>query len=268
MNGTVFKIEEFTVHDGPGTRVTVFLKGCPLRCRWCHNPEGLKSMPELMFKESKCIQCGLCFKGCNHEKCQMYNRCLYICPNALVSECGQTWEPALLAAKLNSYAPFIKDGGVTFSGGEPLLQAGFVAEVCEYIPKLHKAMQTSGYARAEVFQQLAKRMDYILFDLKLADSEAHKLYTGVDNAQIHENFVWLKASGIPYVVRIPLIPGITDTPKNLAALASMTKDCKVELMNFNPFASAKYPTIGRVFDLPKTDAVRVDLSMFNNAVIV
>ena len=247
MRGTVFKIEEFTVHDGPGTRVTVFLKGCSLRCLWCHNPEGLSPEPELMVNETRCIHCGRCFGGCGHEDCQKYGRCLHICPLGLVSECGRVWEAADLAEKLKGYAPFLRDGGVTFSGGEPLLQADFVTEVCGYLPHMHKAVQTAGYAPPEVFRALAAKMDYVMFDLKLADSGEHRRYTGVENGSILANFAWLQSSGIPYVVRVPLIPGMTDTEGNLAAIAGLTEGCEVEFLAYNPYAGAKYPMLGKAF---------------------
>ena len=247
MTGTVFKIEEFTVHDGPGTRATVFLKGCPMRCVWCHNPEGLSPEPELMVNEARCTRCGLCFRGCGHKDCQKYKRCLHVCPLGLVNECGQVWEAADLAEKINGYAPFLKDGGVTFSGGEPLLQAEFIIAVCQYIPDIHKTLQTAGYAAPEIFQALARQMDYILFDLKLADGNLHEKHTGVSNGQILSNFSWLKASGIPYAVRIPLIPGITDTKENLAALAELTTHSRVEFLKYNPYSGAKYPMVGRIF---------------------
>ena len=253
MNGTVFKIEEFTVHDGPGTRVTVFLKGCPLRCVWCHNPEGMSSSPELIVNEARCTHCGKCLCPCHHEDCKPYGRCLHTCPLGLVTECGQTWEAAALAAKLNGYAAFIKDGGVTFSGGEPLLQADFVSRVSDHLPGIHKALQTSGHAPPHVFQALAAKMDYLLFDLKLANDALHQRFTGVGNGLIRENYAWLRASGIPYTIRVPLIPGITDTPDNLSALERLTLDSPVEFLDYNPMAGAKYPMVGKTFGYARTD---------------
>ena len=129
-----------------------------------------------------------------------------------------------LAKKLKTYSDLPGDGGITFSGGEPLLQAEFIEEVCDRLPGLHKTLQTNGFAAAERFKQLVQRMDYLLFDLKLADPTAHIAYVGQSNEPILRNFNWLKTSGLPFTVRIPLIPGITDTADNLKALAAMTRD--------------------------------------------
>ncbi|MDD2361699.1 MAG: radical SAM protein [Oscillospiraceae bacterium] len=173
-----------------------------------------------------------------------------------------------LAHKLRSYAGTLPGGGVTFSGGEPLMQANFVAAVCDELPDMHKALQTSGYADSAMFQALARRMDYILFDLKLADPVAHKQYTGRSNDSILQNFVWLKTSGISYVVRIPLIPGITDTQENLTALAGLTRDCQVELAPYNPLAGAKYPMVNRLLLYEVATKNEVDISLFERSTSV
>ena len=270
MIGTVFDIKEMTVHDGPGSRVTVFLKGCPLRCIWCHNPEGLSAKPELMVKHAGCLKCGLCKKGCSHPECQPFGRCLHSCPKGLVTLSGTEYTPEQLADRLSAYEGFLNSvgGGVTFSGGEPLMQADFVIETAKLLPNIHKALQTSGYAESETFKKVISVMDYCLFDIKIADSEEHKKYTGVENEKILNNYKILVESGLPHVVRIPLIPGITDTPENLKAISEIVGDDRVEIMRYNHLAGAKYSMVGREFTLPDLKSNEVDLSVFKNAVML
>ena len=270
MIGTVFDIKEMTVHDGPGSRVTVFLKGCPLRCIWCHNPEGLSAKPELMVKHTGCLKCGLCQKGCNHPECQPFGRCLHACPKGLVSLSGTEYTPEKLAERLKGYERFLNSvgGGVTFSGGEPLMQGDFVYETAKLLPNIHKALQTSGYADSQTFEKVLSLMDYCLFDIKIADSETHKKYTGVTNEKILKNYEILRSSGVEHVVRIPLIPGITDTPENLRAISEIGGEDKVEVMRYNHLAGAKYSMVGREFTLPDLKSNEVDLSVFKNAVML
>ena len=266
MTGCVFDIKEFTVHDGPGSRVTVFLKGCPLRCRWCHNPEGLSSNPQLMKKVAQCIGCGACKAPCTHPECQPYGVCLHACPRGLLSESGKLWEADALAAHLNSYDGLLS-GGVTFSGGEPLMQGDFVAEVASKVT-LHKALQTSGYAPEKVFSRVLEQVDYVLMDMKLADPEEHRHYTGVDNGPIQRNYQLLLASGKPHVIRIPLIPGVTDREENLRAIATLAENSHVELMRYNPLAGAKYSMVGKQYGFTPGEATQVDLSWFRSASFV
>lgn len=270
MIGTVFDIKEMTVHDGPGSRVTVFMKGCPLHCIWCHNPEGLSAAPELMIKHAGCLKCGLCQKGCNHPECAPFGRCLHSCPKGLVTRVGTEYTPEQLAGKLSGYKDFLASvgGGITFSGGEPLMQADFVAATAKLIPDMHKALQTSGFADEQDFLKVLSVMDYCLFDIKLADSKQHKKYTGVDNKKILNNYKALVLSGLPHVVRVPLIPGITDTPENLTAISEIVGEDRVEVMRYNSLAGAKYSMVGREFTLPDLKSNEVDLSVFKNAVML
>lgn len=251
MIGTIFDIKEFALHDGPGPRVTVFLKGCPLRCRWCHNPEGLSPKPQLMVKENLCTHCGRCRIPCTHPSCAPFDRCLHACPNGLVSVSGETVEAAVLVERLRPNLELVQSmgGGVTFSGGEPLMQADFLLELCELLSPFHKTLETSGFAKAEIFSKVCQKMDYVMMDLKLADPTEHKRQTGVDNAVILQNFRWLKQSGIPFRIRTPLIPNITDTDENLSALAELIGDCEWEKLDYNPFAGAKYSMLGMQFGL-------------------
>lgn len=272
MLGTVFDIKEFALNDGGGIRTTVFLKGCPLRCIWCHNPEGLSAEVELYDKRTGCEECGLCRRPCSHPECQPFGRCLHICPKNLLRTAGVRWDSAALAQKLlqraDIYAAF--GGGVTLSGGEPLLQGEFVhALLCSLRGKIHRALETSGYATAEVFDRVTGECDFVYMDLKLADDGQHRKYTGVSNEKILANARALQKSGIPHCFRIPLIPGITDTPENLTALSAVAGESDVELLPYNVLAPAKYKSVNREFTdrIDQDRQVNADVSLFQNATV-
>ncbi|MBQ8526119.1 MAG: glycyl-radical enzyme activating protein [Clostridia bacterium] len=270
MTGTVFDIKEFSLHDGPGARVTVFLKGCPLRCRWCHNPEGLSPKPQLMYKEAMCTRCGRCFEKCSHPECAPYGRCIKICPGNCLSVSGTEYTTEELASRLSAYAPFVNTngGGITFSGGEPLMQDDFVCELADKIRQktpMHLAVQTSGYADEEVFARVIDKMDYVMMDIKLADRDLHKKYTGVYNDKILRNFEYLKNSGKEYIIRIPLIPDITDTEENLKKISGIINDSPAELLSYNSLAPAKYDMLGMKYSLENKKNNKVDLGIFKNA---
>ncbi len=251
MKGTIFDIKEFSIHDGPGARITVFLKGCPLRCRWCHNPEGLLPVPQLMIKNNLCVHCGRCRTSCTHEECKPYDRCIHACPNGCISVSGREIEADALAEKINSNAAVLKamDGGVTFSGGEPLLQADFVMEVADGLCGVHRAIQTSGYADLETYKKVISKMDFVMQDIKLADNEEHIKNTGVSNEKILKNIEWLKMSGKDFVLRVPQIPHITDTEENLRKIREIADGAKLELLPYNRFAGAKYEMLGMKYPL-------------------
>ena len=244
MMGIVFDIKEFSLHDGPGPRTTVFLKGCPLRCKWCHNPEGLSSSPQLMIKHTLCKQCGLCKKTCTHEECSTFSRCLHACPEGLISLCGKEYESYDLAETLKKNLDFYipNGGGITFSGGEPLLQSQFLLEVISYL-NCHIAIQTSGYAPEEIFRKVLNQVDFVMMDIKLADREQHKQYTGVYNDVILKNLEHLKTNGKDYVIRTPLISGITDTKENLEKIQTLIGNSRWEKLPENKFWDAKYPML-------------------------
>lgn len=252
MNGLIFDIKEFAVHDGEGIRTTVFLKGCPLRCVWCHNPEGLSPKKELYLKQNGCLGCGLCKIPCEHEECKGLGRCLHACPKNLVGVAGNEWEAKDLADKLLGHKDFFDTmgGGITLSGGEPLLQADFCAELLSILKgQVHTAIETSGYAKQEDFVKVINLCDFVYMDIKLADSEQHKKYTGVDNKVILENAEYLKHSGKRHAFRTPLIPNITDTEENLSAIERITSGSTWEKLPYNTLAGAKYASVGRKFEL-------------------
>ena len=225
-DGIVFSIEEFAINDGPGIRTTVFLKGCPLRCAWCHNPEGWSPLPEKMVKRGR------------------------------EETCGYRISSGELAGRLGRDRDLFRDsgGGVTFTGGEPLMQSPFLCEVMDGLKDMHKAVETSGYAREDAFRSVMERADSLLFDIKLVDSALHRKYTGAGNELILRNLKTLIASGKPFVARIPLIPGVNDTRGNMEATASLLQGAvglqRVELLRYNRVAGAKYPMVGLSYRPP------------------
>lgn len=262
MTGVVFDVKEFSIYDGPGVRTTVFLKGCPLRCRWCHNPEGLDTKPQVMLSAS-CIDCGACkVEGCEISggktallggsgECSGCGRCVLKCPENFRHIAGKVYTAEELKAKIMRNSVFLADGGVTFSGGEPTMQADFLCEMLEILP-LHRAVQTSGFCSEETFRRVLERADMILFDIKHTDREKHKLYTGVDNAPILRNLEILKASGKPFIARVPLIGGVNDDSDNLKNTAQLLRNAdglvRAELLPYNAAAGAKYAMVGRVYE--------------------
>lgn len=251
MIGTIFDIKEMAVHDGPGIRTTVFFKGCPLRCRWCHNPEGLSYEPQLMYKDARCIDCKNCQRKCDHDECQPFGRCIHACPENCFEISGRKVESADLAKELKESAYILGHsfGGFTFSGGEPLAQPQFLLELIEELKDYHLCIETSGYCNSEIFKEVLRQLHFVIMDIKLADSKAHKEYTGLENALIMENFEILKNSGKPYVIRTPLISNITDTPENLAAIEKIVNGSRWEKLPYNPAAGAKYKMLGMEFNL-------------------
>lgn len=246
--GLVFSIEEFSVFDGPGIRSTVFLKGCPLRCTWCHNPEGQRAENELVRSPNGCLGCGACVNNAAHA---LTEDSITACPRRLIRYCAVEYTPQSLCEKLLKNAPFLKEGGVTFSGGEPLYQFDFLLSCLKLLEgKLHRAVQTSGFAAKKQFDAVLQNCEYVLFDLKILDDTAHQAFTGVSNVPILRNFHELCESGLPHVIRMPLIPGVTDTENNITAAARLLQACGqdyIELLPYNKAAGAKYAMVGRAY---------------------
>ena len=247
--GIIFDIKEFAVHDGGGMRTTVFLKGCPLRCKWCHNPEGLSNKPQLMVRENSCKHCGLCLKPCNHEECKPFKRCIHICPDNLIKIVGEEISSKDLADRLLKNKDILLKGGITFSGGEPLMQADFLLKTIDYLNDINIAIETSGYVDSKTFEKVINKVNYVYMDIKLADDKLHKQYTGVSNKLILQNLEILKQSNIPCTIRTPLIPNITDTKENIDAIKKLIGNLNYELLPYNEFASIKYNSLGIKYEL-------------------
>jgi len=254
LNGLIFDIKEFGLHDGAGLRTTVFFKGCPLSCRWCHNPEGISPSPELLCNLSRCTHCGLCQKKCTHPECAPFGRCIRICPQDNLHIAGHYMTPQALAARLMENEEFLRFGGVTFSGGEPLLQGNFILELLPLLPGIRTGIETCGCAAPDLFDRVTRKLDQIYIDCKLFDETAHKHWTGLSNRIILENIVCLMKQNRPFTVRTPLIPGVTDTDRNLSAIADFLSPAadrvRVELIPYNPMTGAKYASVGKTYTPP------------------
>ena len=275
MTGHVFDLEEFAVYDGPGIRYAVFLKGCPLRCRWCHNPEGLSAAPQIMVSQL-CFHCGACRQFFpSPERCTGCGACISVCPAGARRLCGREMTAEAVAEKIRPSLPVLQlnGGGVTFTGGEALMQPDFVLAVRALLPEAHAAVETSGYAAPEVFQRVAKAMDLVIMDVKLADPRLHRRWTGVDNGLILQNLDWLRESGIPFWIRIPLIPTVNDTEENMRRTAALLKGAprleRVELLPYHKTAGAKYGAVGMNYDpgFPTGQEPQIHLEPFQEAKI-
>lgn len=248
--GIIFDRKEFSTNDGPGVRETVFLKGCPLRCVWCHNPEGFSPNPQLMVQKGACSECGSCRKACTQPVCTACGTCIAVCPLRLRRVSGETVTASQLAEQIRVNASIYAgmDGGVTFSGGEPLAQPEFLKAVCDLLPGVHKVVETSGFAPPDIFRTCVSLFDLVLIDIKHMDSDRHQELTGAGNAQILSNIRRLDAMHVPYIVRIPVVPGHNDEPWNFdraaAFLRSLSGLFRVELLSANPMAGAKYVSLG------------------------
>ena len=247
MKGLIFAVEEMAVHDGPGLRTAVFFKGCPLRCQWCHNPEGWEMRPRRVRNPNLCEHCGACVTECM-DACTGCGKCLYRCPKGLLRISGRWYESAELAERILQNADMLREGGVTLSGGEVLMQPDFMIELLDALAPLHRAVETSGYGSTEKWREALKRLELVYYDVKIADAEKHRFYCGQDNALILRNLRALRESGVPFVVRIPTVEGVNDDIENMRSTRALLEGCGtlrgVEILPYNPYAGSKYALIG------------------------
>jgi len=266
--GLIFDIDTFAVHDGPGIRMAVYLKGCPLSCKWCHSPESRRAAPELIFLRDRCTLCRSCATVCEHgvhsladgshtlqrDACRACGRCVESCPNQALAIKGYRVTAVELVKKAIHLRPFFEHsgGGVTLTGGEVTAQPEFAASVLEgcRAAHLHTAIETSGACKWRQLAPLVQRADLVLYDLKLIDDAEHQRWTGVSNRQILANAVRLPAART--VVRVPLIPGLSDTEENLRGILAFLRHVglkSVSLLPYNTSAGAKWEWLDQPYEI-------------------
>lgn len=254
-SGIVINIQKFSLHDGPGIRTVVFLKGCPLRCRWCANPESQHPEIQILRDKQKCIQCGRCTDG-------KPNSDITSCPVKALTTEGELMDvEAVLGTVMQDEAFYAQSGGgATISGGEPLVQINFVEELCQ---ELHEknvtvAVETTGYSDGETFDRLLKAVDIILFDVKHYNSQKHKEYTGVGSEKILENLAAAVNSGKPLIARIPIIPQFNDSPEDMEQFGKLLTDIgvkKVNILPFHQFGENKYALLDMDYKMKNVKAL-------------
>lgn len=281
MRGLVYDVQRFSVHDGPGIRTTVFFKGCPLRCRWCQNPESLRPRPELAFSAERCVQRGECLSRCpelaltaaarrvDHDRCTACGDCVGACAHGALQIVGREWDAAPLAREVARDAPFFaaSGGGATLSGGEPTSQMGFACALAASLRELGigVGLQTCGAFAWRAFEPLLPYLEFVHFDLKHAEPEQHRRLTGADNRSILDNARRLAAAGARVTFRMPVVPGLNDSPQNLAATAAFLRELgvfRLHLLRYHAMGQAKLARVGS--PIPPLDPV-IDPSTTGNA---
>jgi len=267
----IFDVKRYAINDGPGIRITIFLKGCPLSCKWCHNPESQNRLQQKMYASNKCIGSLECIKACPNEAltltpqgivtngnlCEMCGKCAEVCPTKAMEMTGDlmTVDQVMTQIKKETMLMDKSEGGVTFSGGEPLLHHKFLIQLLDACgeEEIHRCVDTTGYAQTDILLEVAKRTDHFLYDLKMMDSSKHKKWTGIGNEKILENLKTLAATGARINIRIPLIKGINDDDKNIHDSAQFIRDLEgtkplVNILPFHNIAEKKYEKLGEDYD--------------------
>jgi pyruvate formate lyase activating enzyme len=290
--GRIFNIEKYAIHDGPGIRTTVFFKGCRLRCWWCHNPEGQNPAPELIYRQNRCIGCGECAARCarealsltyehvtlNKEDCSMCGVCAQACPSEALSIVGKEMSVEEIIKEIGSDMAFYEEseGGVTFSGGEPLLQPDFLNSVLHECNErdIHTTLDTSGYASQETIDKIRDKVDLFLYDIKTMNDANHRRYTGVSNKPILRNLRRLAEKGSNIVISLPIVPQISDDEENILRtgqfISSLHSINYVSLLPYHRTGIDKYKNMGRPYKLKriqppssrKIDAIKERLEAF------
>ncbi|MHA1607766.1 MAG: glycyl-radical enzyme activating protein [Candidatus Freyarchaeota archaeon] len=277
----IFNIQRFSTEDGPGIRTTVFMKGCPLQCVWCQNPEGINPRPELVWYDVRCMGVRACIKACNvralelrreglhidRERCTVCGLCVKACPTGALEVIGVEYGVEGLVEEVLRDRVFYdsSDGGVTFSGGEPMLQAKFLMKVLPSLKDygVHIALDTSGFAPWKRFREVLRYVDLVLYDLKVMDPAKHREFTGVDPSLIWDNAVKIAEEGVRMWVRTPIIPGFTSDEENVRAAARFIVEKlptveRYDLLAFNNLCISKYRRLGMRFPLEGVRLMRRD----------
>lgn len=267
----IFDIKRYAINDGPGIRIVIFLKGCNLNCAWCHNPESISAQQERMYAPAKCIRCGTCVEACTKkaitltpegivtdtELCKLCGTCAEVCPTKAIEMSGKAATVAEVMAEIEKEQVFFDQsgGGVTFSGGEPMLHHEFLIQLLDECGrrKIHRAVDTAGLVNTGILLEVAKRTDLFLYDLKMMDSEKHRKWIGVPNEKILENLKVLAETGANIIIRIPLIGGVNDDLENMTETARFVYELSgekkvVNLLPYHKIAQTKYQKLGRPAD--------------------
>ncbi|AET69424.1 glycyl-radical enzyme activator family protein [Desulfosporosinus orientis DSM 765] len=273
LTGMIFNIMKYSIHDGPGIRTTVFLKGCPLKCLWCHNPEGQKYGQELICRPERCIGCGQCLETCAkgailfhqeklryfRENCSVCGQCSLVCPAGARELVAKTMSVKEVMTEIEKDIIFYDEsgGGVTFSGGEALMQPEFLLEILKECRKkeIHTAIETCGFVKLEVLAKLKDYVDLFLFDIKHMNSRKHQELTGVPNELILANLTWLAENHANVILRLAVIPGMNDEEAGLDQLGEFVKSLKsiqeVHCLPYHQAGVEKYRRLG--LDYPLLD---------------
>lgn len=269
-------VRRLTIHDGPGVRDTVFVKGCPLRCLWCHNPESISARPSLLFHEKLCTGCGECVRACpngvhaftpegrhtlNREACRLCGKCVRACLFGALEVCGEKMSVERLFEKLvKDRDYFVPEGGVTVSGGEPALYPGFVSELFRRLKEagISTALDTCGAVDFGHYKRLLPHTDLVLFDLKGMDRERHRRNTGRDNTLIHENLRKIAEFGTPVEIRMPIVPGYNDFSDDIRETGRLLSGIRtlqrVRLLAYHSLAGEKYAAAGLENTMPRAES--------------
>lgn len=269
--GVVFNIQRFSIHDGPGIRTTVFLKGCSLRCGWCSNPESIRLSPEIITRDIKCIRCGKCVEACSQQaitvventrtiqwdKCNYCMKCAEVCPSGAIERAGEYMTVAKVIDTVGRDASYYRrtNGGMTLSGGEPLMQWQFALKLLQEAKRrgLHTALDTTGYTDWEILDEILNFTDLVLYDVKHPNSARHREATGVPNERILDNLRKTVAKpGLKVWVRHPVIPQFSDSEEELEELCKLILTLKpsvekLSLLPYHKFGELKYAAMGKVY---------------------
>ena len=268
MTGLLFDIVRNSFVDGPGIRTTVFFKGCNLHCAWCHNPESQSRKPQMLFYADKCTGCGKCRAVCpTPDACTLCGKCTFYCPADARKICGKEYTPDEVLEEVVKDKTFYENsgGGVTFSGGECMLQVEFLQELLKKCKEkgIHTAVDTAGHVPFACFEKILPYTDLFLYDIKLFDSQKHKLYVGVGNERILENLKKLFQAGVKIWIRIPVIPGVNDSPEEMQKIKQFLGSCgtpeKIELLPYHAMGEYKYQALGKaasVFKAPNGETLK------------